>query len=78
MILEGVTSSRAAFRPFLTYSVWIETPSELRLRRGLQRDGDEARAQWESWMAAEERYAATERPDEYADLVVRGDRDLWT
>jgi hypothetical protein len=29
-------------------------------------------------MADEERYAETERPDENADLVVRGDRDLWT
>jgi uridine kinase len=78
VILEGVTSSRAAFRPFLTYSVWIETPPDLRLRRGLERDGDEARRQWESWMAEEERYAETEQPDENADLVVRGDRDLWT
>ncbi|MGZ4338356.1 MAG: uridine kinase family protein [Gaiellaceae bacterium] len=78
VILEGVTSSRAAFRPFVTYSVWIETPAELRLRRGLQRDGEEARGQWESWMAEEERYAATERPGDKADLVVRGDRDLWT
>ena len=72
------TSSRVAFRPFLTYSVWIETPPELRLPRGLERDGDEARGQWESWMAEEERYAATERPAENVDLVVGGDRDLWT
>jgi uridine kinase len=78
VILEGVTASREAFRPFLTYAVWIETPPELRLRRGLARDGDDARGQWEIWMAEEERYRAAERPDEAADLVVRGDRDLWT
>ena len=78
VILEGVTSSRTAFRPFLTYSIWIETPSRAATAAaGSERDGDEARAQWESWMAEEERYAATERPDENADLVVRGDRDLW-
>jgi hypothetical protein len=33
VILEGVTASREAFRPFLTYAVWIETP-DLQLRRG--------------------------------------------
>ena len=77
VILEGVTASSAAFRPYLAYSVWIEAPPELRLRRGLQRDGDNAREQWESWMTEEERYRTAERPEETADLVVRGDRNLW-
>jgi len=78
VILEGVTASRKAFRPFLTYSIWVEAPPELRLRRGLERDGDDARAQWESWMADEQRYRAAEYPHERADFVVRGDRDLWS
>jgi hypothetical protein len=29
-------------------------------------------------MADEARYRSRERPDERADLVIRGDRDLWT
>jgi hypothetical protein len=29
-------------------------------------------------MAAEEEYRLRERPDEHADVVVRGDRDTWT
>jgi uridine kinase len=78
VILEGVTASRRTFRPYLTYLIWVEAPPELRLRRGLERDGDDARAQWESWMAAEENYRAIECPHERADLVVRGDRDLWS
>jgi hypothetical protein len=53
-------------------------PAELRLRRGLERDGDDARTQWESWMAEEENYRATEHPRERADFVVRGDRGLWS
>jgi hypothetical protein len=28
-------------------------------------------------MAQEDRYRSSERPDERADLVVRGDRNLW-
>jgi uridine kinase len=77
VILEGVTASREAFQPFLTYSVWIDTPRELRLSRGLERDGEEARAQWEEWMAQEEDYVREEKPQERADLVVPGDENLW-
>jgi len=78
LVLEGVTASRKAFAPYLTYSVWVDAPAPLRLQRGLDRDGPTALAQWQAWMAEEERYRRRERPDEGADLVVRGDRDLWT
>lgn len=78
VILEGVSASREAFRPFLIYSIWIETPRELRLGRGLERDGEEARAQWEQWMAEEDDYVRREEPQERADLVLPGDRNLWS
>lgn len=74
VVLEGVTASREAFRPYLTYAVWIETPRDVRLRRGLERDGEAMRAEWEAWMAAEDSYLAQERPDLRADAVVLGDR----
>jgi uridine kinase len=77
VVLEGVGASREAFRRFLTYAIWIETPREVRLRRGLERDGEKARAQWESWMAEEDEYVVLERPSENGDVVVRGDLDLW-
>jgi|SRR5579884_106500 len=72
VVLEGVTASRKVFRPYLTFVVWVEAPREVRLRRGLERDGEGARAQWEAWMAAEDDYVARERPAERADLIVRG------
>lgn len=77
-ILEGVTASREAFQPFLTYAIWIDAPRDVRLRRGLDRDGVGARAQWEQWMAAEDEYVKRERPQERADLVLPGDQDLWS
>jgi uridine kinase len=77
VILEGVTASRQAFRPYLAYSIWIETPPELRLKRGLERDGEQARSQWKDWMEAEDRYVERERPADRADCVLRGDRGLW-
>jgi uridine kinase len=77
LILEGVTASREAFRPYLTYAIWIDAAADVRLSRGLERDGPGSREQWERWMAAEETYRIREHPDELADLVVRGDSDLW-
>lgn len=78
VILEGVTASREAFAPYLAYSIWVEASAQLRLRRGLDRDGPDALEQWQAWMDEEDRYRVRERPDERADLVVRGDRDLWS
>jgi uridine kinase len=88
VILEGVSASRKAFRRFLTYSIWVDAPWDLRLSRGLERDRrvraskglepdpERARAQWEQWMAEENDYVRRERPRESADLIVRGDQDL--
>jgi len=39
LVLEGVSASRGAFRPFLAYAIWVETPRAERLRRVLARDG---------------------------------------
>lgn len=77
VVLEGVTASRHALRPYLAYAIWIETPRELRLRRGLERDGNDARGDWERWMAEEDAYAERERPADHADVVLPGDADLW-
>jgi uridine kinase len=72
VILEGVTASREAFRPYLALAVWIETPRELCLERGVERDGEGMRAQWEAWQAAEDGYIAREDPLAYVDAVVAG------
>lgn len=73
LILEGVSASREAFRPFLTASVWIHTDRAERLRRGLDRDGAEAFPLWQEWMAGEDDYVAREQPDGRVDLVISGE-----
>lgn len=78
VILEGVTATRVELRRFITYSIWIHTPRRLRLRRGIERDGEHMRSQWEAWMSEEDRYIRRERPALRADLVLRGDQDVWT
>lgn len=72
VIVEGVSSSRRAFRPYLTFAIWVETPRSLRLDRGLERDGHDLRSLWEAWIVAEDGFFAEERPDSSADLVVAG------
>jgi uridine kinase len=72
LILEGVSASRNVFRPYLSLAVWVETPPDERLRRGLERDGEQARNQWRRWMAEEVAWGDAERPWERADVVVPG------
>jgi uridine kinase len=72
LLIEGVSASRKAFQPFLAFSVWVETSRDERLRRGLERDGEDARAQWDEWMAEENEYLKLERPAQRADLIVSG------
>jgi uridine kinase len=78
VLLEGVTATRAAFRPYLAFTIWVETPRDICLARGLARDGEDALEQWERWLNDEDRYIAREQPAAHADVVIRGDRDLWT
>ena len=77
VLLEGVSAARAAFRPYLAFTVWVETDRAVRLQRGIDRDGEDSRAQWERWMDDEDDYVARERPVEHVDVVLPGDQDLW-
>lgn len=72
VVLEGVSSSRLAFRPYVCFAIWVETPRDVCLARGLARDGDDMRGYWERWIAEEDRYIEREAPDRYADLIVAG------
>ncbi len=72
MILEGVSSARREFRPYLTYAVWVDTSKELCLQRGLERDGEERAPDWAKWFADEDAYIARDDPAGFADTIVDG------
>jgi uridine kinase len=61
-----------AFACYLAFRVWVSTPRQERLRRGLARNGRAALGLWREWMARDEEYLAAERPQERAELVVSG------
>jgi len=73
VIIEGVYALHEKLRDAYDYKVWVEAPYELRLQRGLERDGEEARSWWvNEWMPKEEAYKESQKPHESADIIVDG------
>lgn len=72
MILEGVTAARREFRPYLAYAIWVDAPKDVCIARGVNRDGEAMRDQWEIWWSEEEAYIRAHRPVEFADTVISG------
>lgn len=72
LVLEGVGSGAAAYSDAITCLVWVEAPPDVRLERGLARDGEEMRGHWVAWRDEEEAMFLRERTRERADLVVDG------
>lgn len=73
VLIEGVGATRQAWRDRLAARIWVEAPHDVRLRRGLERDGAHMREFWTWWMAEEDGYVAAEAPETHADLRVDGD-----
>jgi len=76
LVLEGVGSGASRFADLVTVLVWVEAPHDLRLERGVARDGDVFAPHWEQWAADEATLFARERSRERADVVVDGTRPL--
>lgn len=72
LIIEGVQASRKDLRDFSVFHIWVETPRDVRLKRGLERDGENARAEWGIWMSQEDEYIRDEHPEVSADLIIDG------
>jgi uridine kinase len=72
LLVEGCGSSPAHLDPWTTLRVWVEAPEELRLARGIARDGAEHEADWRAWQRTEARWFAADRTRERADVVIDG------
>ncbi len=56
----------------LTYRIWVEAPKDLRLYRGVQRDGENHRQLWVDWVKEEPTFFAEDGTRARADLRVNG------
>lgn len=74
LVLEGCGSGARAVARRAVLLVWVEAPADLRLERGLARDGAHMRDHWLRWMGLEAVHFAAERTRERVDAVVDGTR----
>jgi len=73
VIIEGVYSTRRELKDKYDFTIWVDCPREIRLSRGIERDGDESRDIWENnWMISEDIYVAQHEPDKKADFIIQG------
>jgi uridine kinase len=70
LVLEGTGCWSPEIAPLVGVLVWVEAESELRLRRGMARDGEQMRPQWEQWRIDEDRLFARLGTRARADVVV--------
>jgi uridine kinase len=72
VVVEGVYSTRDEYYPaHYDFTIWLECAPQIRLARGLARNGESIREIWEQdWMVAEDLYIASQHPNLRADLIV--------
>jgi uridine kinase len=72
LIVEGVSSTRRELVVPWDFTIWVEAPKEERLRRGIARDGEHMRQQWEQvWEVEEDAYVEAQHPEQRVDVVVK-------
>jgi energy-coupling factor transporter ATP-binding protein EcfA2 len=69
LIVEGSGLLTAATARLGDVRVWLESPSQSRMRRALQRDGETYRPHWARWAEQEERHLARDEPTRRATHV---------
>jgi hypothetical protein len=72
VIVEGVGASRSALVDRLTCAVFVSASRELRLARGIARDGAGMRDLWLAWQDREDEFFVADGALERAALVVDG------
>jgi uridine kinase len=73
VVIEGVCALHRDFRDAYDLRIWVEAPREVRLARGVARDGEQSRERWENvWMPREDAYVERDDPVSSAHVVVDG------
>jgi uridine kinase len=77
VVVEGVCALHQMFRNDMAVRVWVDAPYDVRLARGIARDGEGSRATWvDVWIPNEEAYVRRDEPVGCAHLVIDGTHPL--
>ncbi len=72
LIIEGIYALQDRFLDKYDFKIWVEVPQEVRLERGVKRDGEHMREAWEViWLPQDKRYFDSHRPDLKADVIIK-------
>ncbi len=71
IVLEGVGSGSRACRPHLAALAWVEADRDVRMARGIERDGESFRPHWEHWSLQEERLFTAEDTRNHAGVILQ-------
>lgn len=72
LVIEGVGVGQRDARAYASLVVFVEAPWQTRLERGLERDGEHMRAEWEKWDTAEREHHSKHFTRSAADVLVDG------
>jgi uridine kinase len=72
LVVEGCGSCPRAVDPWAVLRIWVEAPRELRLARGLVRDGAGMAPEWHRWQVTEAAAFGAEGTRDRADVRVDG------
>ena len=72
LIVEGCASGARSGAPYLSYLIWVEAPRDVRMRRGIERDGEIFRPHWDRWAAQEQVHFAADGTAGRADVRIDG------
>ena len=76
LVLEGCGCAPRAVEGRTSLVVWVDAPADVRLDRGLARDGEQMRDEWLRWMGREAVHLAREGTRERADVLVDGTHEV--
>jgi uridine kinase len=75
IIIEGVYSISDQLYNKYDIKIFVECNRELRLKRGLERDGENALNFWKQWMIGEDKYIQEQKPQERSDFIISGEEE---
>jgi uridine kinase len=74
VVIDGIYSTRSELRHFYNLTVFVYAEYNVRLQRGIDRDGTNSRSKWvQEWMPEEVLYMGSDhKPRQNADMVIQG------